>query len=161
MLYHLIKKGFPVFCIVFTLSINSCNGIFEQEESITIIFQLENSSPNDITLVRYKISNTQDTVSLASDELFSETEAGKGPGGSGENYAARFDSIQIIYNDSVTITHARYNQSQALNHLIFYSDTWDIIKQDKIKNWLTEITKKYRFTNQDFEEAQLKGKIIL
>jgi len=160
MLYSHIKKGFPIYCLLLILSINSCNGIFEQEKSTTIIFQLENSSTNNITIIRHKESNSKDTVYLASNELFSETETGGGPGDSGKDYSERFDTIQIIYNDSITITHLRNNEYPILNRPIFYSDTWDFIKKEKIKNWLTEVTRRYYFTNLDFEEAKIKGEKI-
>ncbi len=143
---------------VFLLTTISCNGIFEQEEIVKIIYNLENTSSNKIEIIRY--GNQPDTIFLFNTQTHQEQGEGK-IGGEGFNYSFRFDSIDVIYNDTIYITHYPYDAPDYyLDKPIFDRYKWETTKVEKPESWLKKVFIKYNFTDQDFEEAKLKGKKV-
>ncbi len=143
---------------VFLLTTISCNGIFEQEEIVKIIYNLENTSSNKIEIIRY--GNQPDTIVLFSNATHQEQGESK-IGGEGFNYPLRFDSLDVIYNDTIYITHYPYDiPFYYLEKPICDQFEWETTKTEKPESWLTKVFMKYDFTNQDFEEAKLKGKKV-
>jgi len=142
---------------------SGCNGIFEQEKEIDIVYYIENNSNHPIKLIRYETftdsSTTIDSLNIEIGELLIEGWKDD-PFNDGFKYYG-YDSIQVYYGDSLVINHFRleYN-SIPLNHPINDNFQWELIHSGKSSNYLTINSLKYIFTNDDFLEAKLKGRKI-
>ncbi len=122
-------------------------------------YLLDNQLDFDVRIIRYrKNSNSIDSILLPS--LNSNSEIGESStfGDKGHEYSYWFDSITVVYKDSIFVTHNLEN-TFLLNRNILGASAWDVTDNSE-KDCLNTRTFRFNLGDGTFEEAKLKGKEI-
>jgi len=123
-------------------------------------YTLENKSNVDIDIYRFRRnSNVIDSIFLSKNTILQENgNFSAGFGGQAHEYLDWFDSVRVVYKDSIFVTHDIENTFQ-LDNRILGASAWEAGESKEIDCTILGFYK-YIFTNNDFEEAKLKGKKV-
>ncbi|MGB0868095.1 MAG: hypothetical protein ACPG6V_05630 [Flavobacteriales bacterium] len=121
-------------------------------------YVLDNETSENIQIIRFHKFDNNDTIVINNNDAIVEYSANDGGiGGSSQHeYHFTYDSIQVIYQDTLMVTHLPVNNKSERSLFINVSDNW-ITKQRALENNGTETTYIYKFTNTDVEEAKIIG----
>ncbi len=152
---NIIKIASIVFSVFVLSSCSPCGEPSGQNE-----YRIENFSNIDVQIIRYrKNSNSIDSILLHSMNNFQEIgEVSSSFGDQNHEYISWFDSIKVVYKDSIFVTHNLEN-TFLLNRNILGASAWDVTDNSE-KDCLNTRTFRFNLGDGTFEEAKLKGKEI-
>jgi len=151
----IILKGVSVVLGLFILSCCSPCG----EPSGQNKYMLSNQVDFDINIIRYrKENNSIDSIHLPAYGNYSEIGKSSFVGDKGHEYSYWFDSVRVVYKDSIYITH-NLNNTFLLSENILGASVWEVIDNNE-KDCLNTRTFEFAFDTSNFEEAKLKGKKV-
>lgn len=151
---RVLKEILIIFGVFILTCCSPCGEPYGQNK-----YLLDNQLDFDVSIIRYrKNSNSIDSIVLHS--LKSNSEIGESStfGDKGHEYSYWFDSIIVIYKDSLFVTHNLEN-TFLLNKNILGASAWEVIDNSK-KDCLNTRTFRFNFDDGNFKEAKLKGKKV-
>ncbi|MEL6134290.1 MAG: hypothetical protein AAFR59_13080, partial [Bacteroidota bacterium] len=123
-------------------------GIFQPEQEITTISTIENTSSYAIAIESYLDGTQENSLRIPSNDILVEDEFLFQFGG--------FDSVLVVFDDSVVIGHNRINVYDVARH-IMDDDFWESTVVDETRFGRT-VARRYVLGEADFQEALQKGR---
>ncbi len=132
--------------IFIVLCLTSC----QKEEETTYYFKIINNSGQQIDLINYSQGTIVEKTNILPSDVKEYTFSVRGEGGPSEPPFG--DSVEVVFNDTISIIHGSQNYivNKSLLNISSYSNGEKITGS---KHYMYEYHYDYFFTIQDFDEA--------
>lgn len=153
-----MKTYFKLSIVILFFSFSFFSCVLKDDEPGELIYQIENKLEDDIVrLVRFThdgIDVKWDSINLNTIKIHDQ-EVDYYVNVDFNIYNTLYDSIHIHYKDEYLVRHYPDNQNN-LNRCIYKTEPWEFSKET-VNHHSRDRLYYYEITNDDFEEAKVKG----